>query len=302
MKLPTLETKCAGSRCHGHGNECTSGRLLLPRGAGLLLLVVLPAAACAPIDRGAAGRTSNDAGGGLPGGPGSDPRGTLGIGDPTQSCGRTLRAVTRDFRGWTGPAGEPKHPDFENVVSDDKGIVGAMLGADDKPVYAHGTGRTTTTTGQTAFDQWYRDVGGVNERFEIALPLTEDASRAGTFLYDSDAYFPIDDRGFGNQFQAHNFSFTSELHFNFPYRGGEQFTFRGDDDVWLFVNGRLAIDLGGVHAAETGTVSLDQRAAELGIAPQNTYRMDIFQAERHTSGSTFHVETTLQCIDNVIIP
>jgi fibro-slime domain-containing protein len=291
MKLPTLEMKYA-NRLRQPGIRVVPWRAVW---------FLVAAGACAPIDRGATGLARNDAGGGGPEGIGSGPRGTLGVTDPEQTCGRTLRAVTRDFRGWTGPAGEPKHPDFENVVSDDKGIVAAMLGADDKPVYAS-AGRTATTSGQATFDEWYRDIAGVNVPFEVALPLTEDPARAGTFLYDNDAYFPIDGRGFGNQSQSHNYSFTSELHFNFPYRGGEHFTFRGDDDVWLFVNGHLAIDLGGVHAAETGMVDLDQRAAELGITPQNTYRMDIFQAERHTSGSTFHVETTLQCIDNVIIP
>jgi fibro-slime domain-containing protein len=92
------------------------------------------------------------------------------------------------------------------------------------------------------------------------------------------------------------------MHFEFPYRGGEVFTFKGDDDVWLFVNGRLAIDLGGVHGVMTGTVDLDQSAASLGITPGQTYRMDIFHAERHTWASNFRIETTLACINNVVIP
>jgi fibro-slime domain-containing protein len=229
--------------------------------------------------------------------------GGLGGGDDAGagSCGRALRAVIRDFRGWPGPAGEPKHPDFEYVVADDSGIVAAALGADDKPVYAH-AGPTITTNGPDAYTQWYRDVAGVNLNFEYQIVLTEDPARPGTFLYDNDAYFPIDDQGWGDQFQSHNFDFTSEVHFNFPYRGGEHFTFRGDDDVWVFVNGRLAIDLGGVHSAKTSTIDLDARAADLGISPAHSYRMDIFHAERHVTASTFHIETTLQCIDNVIIP
>ena len=180
------------------------------------------------------------------------------------------------------------------------GIVASMLGADGKPVYAGGL--QGATNGPDDFNQWYRDVPGVNIDFDIDIPLTEDPSRPKTFVYDNDAFFPIDNMGWGNQYQSHNFDFTTEIHFNFPYRGGEVFTFRGDDDLWLFVNGHLAIDLGGVHSAASGTVDLDKKAPDFGIEAGQSYRMDIFHAERHLAESHFHVETTVACIDNVIIP
>ena len=225
----------------------------------------------------------------------------LGASDAMTACTQTLHAVTRDFRGWPGPNGEPKHPDFQNGNAAQLGIAAAMLGADSKPVYGL-PGPTAVTTGAAEYAQWYRDVPDVNMHFEIDIPLTPDPARPGTFVYDNDAFFPLDNMGFGNQGQSHNFSFTTEVHFDFPYRGGEAFTFRGDDDLWLFVNGHLAIDLGGVHGALTGTVNLDQDAVKLGITRGNTYRMDIFHAERHTSKSTYHIETTLQCIVNIPIP
>jgi fibro-slime domain-containing protein len=194
-------------------------------------------------------------------------------------------------------------PDFEGDFHAYQGIVAALLGADQKPVYAP-AGPTPATTGKAQFDQWYRDVSGVNLRFDdVVLPLLEDPARPGVFVYDNQMFFPIDGRGWMDcEFCDHNFHFTTETHLQFAYRGGETFTFRGDDDVFVFLNGHLGIDLGGVHPAETGTIDLDAQAAALGIAKGGTYQMDIFQAERHTTESTFRIETTLGCLTTIIIP
>ena len=56
----------------------------------------------------------------------------------------------------------------------------------------------------------------------------------------------------------HNFGFTTEIHYFFQYRGGESLTFSGDDDVWIFVNRRLALDLGGMHPRLERTLDLDR--------------------------------------------
>lgn len=196
-----------------------------------------------------------------------------------------LVAVVRDFR--------EEHPDFEDDNGVDPGIVAAELGADGKPVYA-GNPTTATTSGREAFDQWYRDVPGVNQSVTIALPLVENGS--GLFEFASAQFFPVDDQLFGNEGNPHNFHFTTEVHARFTYAGGETFEFTGDDDVWVFINGRLALDLGGVHGAMTAAVDLDTQAEELGIVPGGTYRMDLFHAERHTVQSNFQVTTTLELV------
>jgi len=261
------------------------------------------------------GPGSGGAGGGSTGGGGSTMSGggrdaTVPSGDADENCTHELRAAVRDFRSGEKD-GQPKHPDFEYMIGDDHGIVATMLGADSKPVYAPGpTGTTPTTTGQVDFDQWYRDVDGINIHIDITIPLAADTTRPGVFVYDNDLFYPIDDMGYGacdsggggcNQYLTHNQDFTVETHFQFPYRGGEVFNFRGDDDLFLFVNGHLAINLGGVHSAEPGSVDLDASAAALGITPGNSYQMDIFYADRHCCQSTFHIETSLSCITNVIV-
>jgi fibro-slime domain-containing protein len=201
------------------------------------------------------------------------------------NCG-SLVATVRDFQA--------THPDFETYSGSDAytGLVQAMLGADRKPVYAH-PGATPQTTGPAEFAQWYNDVAGVNMAFTIDLPLTDGG--AGRFVFDDSTFFPLDGMGFGDEGNEHNFHFTTELHTAFIYRGGETFTFTGDDDLWLFINDRLALDLGGLHPQVTGTVDLDAMAGALGITPMGTYSMDIFHAERHTNESNFHIETTIDC-------
>ena len=214
-------------------------------------------------------------------------------------CQRELRVVVRDFRSGEKD-GQPKHPDFEGKVAIDPGIVAPMLGR---------TRNRSTRAGRRGRPRRRRTsingtgtCPGINITFEKTIPLTPDPARPGVWVYDSDAFYPLaNDEGWGNQYLDHNQDFTTEIHISFPYKGGEVFTFRGDDDLFLFVNGRLAVDLGGVHDALTGTVDMDARAGELGLQIGQIYQMDIFQAERHCCQSTFHLETTLSCINNIIV-
>ena len=186
-------------------------------------------------------------------------------------------------------------PDFELDLfgtNDDRDIVSPELGSDEKPVYA-GHPTTPTTSGVQNFNEWYRDVPGINASMTISLPLTTTASAPDFFVYNNLSFFPIDNQLFGNDGLSHNYHFTLEIHTSFSYRGGEIFSFSGDDDTWVFVNRSLGINLGGIHSTESATIDLDASASALGLIEGERYNLDIFFAERHTTGSTFTIRTSI---------
>jgi fibro-slime domain-containing protein len=251
---------------------------------------------------------------GMPISGGSDPD----AGAPgNENCGNILLGVVRDFKGRNEPGG---NPDFEGPLYGNDittNLVASVLGPDQKPVYAsmceEGNpapaptcpfGAETTT--KANFDQWYRHTMDVNKPFLVELWLAPQAG--GVFTFQSLSFFPLDHAGWGNSGadktgMIRNFSFTTELHTRFQYNGGETFQFEGDDDVWVFINKNLAVDLGGLHPKAASSINLDASAAQLGLVTGNVYSLDLFHAERHTPESTFRIDTNLSFVDcGAVIP
>lgn len=231
----------------------------------------------------------------------------------TEDCDNLLEVVYRDFN--------ESHPDFERPDpgwGPAKGMLEPSLTGNRKPVLASTTGECQViSTGnggvdchdwtgspmiesKETFAQWYETIDGINVEFNRILELQESPSDPGTFFFDSGTagFFPIGvNEGYGASpsGSGKNYLFTTEIHLMFEYVSGQVFTFRGDDDLWIFVNGKIALDLGGLHSPFEASIDFDAVAGQLGIAPGGTYEMDIFHAERHTVDSNFRIETNIRC-------
>lgn len=213
------------------------------------------------------------------------------------------------------------HPDFEDVKGTCavegrgvKGMVQKTLDSARKPVQSPDSPCPNYNIGS-----WFRDNPAVNKRYCMDLPLEVVPGRVNTFKTPAAfaaSYFPIDQVPIsptspktlikapdpvnpgqsGETFDNHNFHFCMEMHATFKYRGGEVFDFKGDDDVWVFINNRLALDLGGTQYDTTGQVNLDAQRVDLGIAPDNYYNFDFFFCERQTKDSQMEITTSIDII------
>jgi fibro-slime domain-containing protein len=238
----------------------------------------------------------------------------------------TLAGKVRDEKEYTKydipiPGG---NPDFEHYMGAGcKGAVESHIStADMSSIFPYdnrgpkliGNGCGGFFSGPTVFKTWYNDTiayDTISNR-PFLVPLKFNFYSDCRMVFQDYVYFPLDSGKqkyslsdpplptFGDLIGGlkHIYGFTLEFHTKFAYvKGAHQtFKFTGDDDVWVFVNDSLVIDLSGLHVALSDSVDLD-RLPNGFLQDGGTYMFDFFSAERHTSESNIRITTSILPID-----
>ena len=91
-----------------------------------------------------------------------------------------------------------------------------------------------------------------------------------------------------------------ESHATFTYDPKQEFFFRGDDDIWVFINNQLVIDLGGNHGPAPGYVKLDTISNPIRLEEGDEYPIDIFFCDRRGPGANVRISSNIYFAQNPV--
>lgn len=155
----------------------------------------------------------------------------------------------------------------------------------------------------SAYATTYDKVNGYIYNTDVAgsiITSIPDLSAENTF-------WPIAGEGYdalyGNTTSANRAGYTGNGNFalvgsaQFTYKENDYFYFSGDDDVYLFINGKLAMDLGGAHGVCYKEINLsDLDADTYGLVAGEVATFTFFYMERCSDNSNFSMRTNIDLV------
>ncbi|XP_031564283.1 uncharacterized protein LOC116299704 isoform X2 [Actinia tenebrosa] len=186
------------------------------------------------------------------------------------------------------------------------------------------------TPSADSFSTWFRSDTARNRPYDGTIELgktsEKDSNGQAIYRYYNSKFFPVDGRGFGAEGQRdchsnalRNYGFTTVVRGTFTFTGKEEFSFAGGEELWVFINRQMVVQLfhnPGTSATPCRTLSLAPAATKGGgiVVPKQgtvtggkcvlagdataeqfnislllgvSYRIDVFLAERFPCDSQF---------------
>lgn len=176
----------------------------------------------------------------------------------------------------------------------------------DDTVYNYNQGEIFNTQLDTYTPAPYGDdglyIGGIllpRDRFDPLGPGAADVElgygMSGNTYGDMVGVSP----SWGEYYDTTNYNLSLEGHAQFVYHtdANQYFTFTGDDDVYLYINGVRVLDIGAAHSIAKVGININDVAEVCGLTDGGTYSFDFFYLERHGTAANFGIETNIQMAD-----